>query len=50
METREDTRNHWNLPVDVGTLSCRVNMMHLGMHIQKNKDHVCLYTIVAKIK
>ena len=49
METREDPRNHWNLPVDVGTLSCRVSMMYLGVHMQENKDHLCHYTTVAKL-
>ena len=39
--------SHWNFPVEVGTLSSRVSMMYLGVHMQKNKDHLCFYTTVA---
>ena len=34
---RKTQMNHWNLPVDVGTLSSRVSMMYLGVHMQKTK-------------
>ena len=40
---RKTQMNHWNLPVDVGTLSCRVSMMYLGVHMQKTKT-ICVYT------
>ena len=43
METREDPRNHWNLPVDVGTLSSRVSMMYSGVHMRKTKT-TCVFT------
>ena len=35
--------NHWNLPVDVGTLSSRVSMMYSGVHMKKTKS-TCVYT------
>ena len=37
METKEVPNKSWNLPVDVGTLSSRVSMMYLGVHMQKTK-------------
>ena len=40
---RKTQMNHWNLPVDVGTLSSRVSMMHLGVHMWKTKT-TCVYT------
>jgi hypothetical protein len=43
METREDPRNHWNLPVDVGTLSCRVSMMYLEVHMRKQRPLVSIH-------
>lgn len=43
METREDPRNHWNLPVDMGTLSYRVAMMYLRVHMQNQRPLVSIH-------
>ncbi len=45
MDTKEDPSNHWNLPVDMGTLSGRVSMLCLWVHMQKIRPlvskHIC---------
>lgn len=50
METREDPRNHWNLPVDMGTLSYRVAMMYLRVHMQNQRPLVSIHNSGRKKK
>ncbi len=42
MDTKKTQTHHWNLPVDLGKLSCRVSMLFLCMHMQGIKT-TCVY-------